>query len=108
MLLNPAIPIIVSLDEMMDLGRQIYPDPQPNTRSVEDEIEVGELRLAVQGFVSTLPVEDRELVKSVYWKSQSQASFARRIGYSRAAVNKRLRKICNTGKEVLSEYRSII
>jgi RNA polymerase sigma factor (sigma-70 family) len=76
--------------------------------TIEDEglgrIEESEIVEAVRMFVFLLPDSHRYLVESLYWEGCSQAEVARRLGVSRAAVNKTLGKILRHGHHVLARF----
>jgi len=107
MIKTSYIPIIISLDELTELGRAGDLDDDIHRRQVEDSIERQEAQEAVNNFLYSIPLKDREIIKRVYWDGISQAKIARELGVSRAAINKMKRKVLHQGKRELSHFKYI-
>ena len=60
MIKTSYIPIIISLDELTELGRAGDLDDDIHRRQVEDSIERQEAQEAVNNFLYSIPLKDRE------------------------------------------------
>lgn len=77
-----------------------------DTAPTADEILDAQRRAeAVQAFMRTLPQGQRDLLTRIFWNEETQASVARSMGVSEAAISKSLSKILATGRKRLSRYR---
>lgn len=78
------------------------PDNAPTAEEICDARRAAE---AVQAFLRGLPEGQRQLLIRIFWNGETQASTARALGVSEAAVSKSLAKILATGRKRLSRYR---
>lgn len=69
----------------------------------EEVMEVKELAALIEGFLDSLPRENRVIFMRRYWFSDSYADIARRTGISEKNVSVRLFRVRKQLKEYLSE-----
>ncbi len=77
-------------------------DTAPTAEEVIDARRAAE---AVRAFLRDLPQGQQTLLIRIFWNGDTQASAARSLGVSEAAVSKSLAKILATGRKRLSRYR---
>ena len=102
-----TVPVVtLSLDELIESGRTGFLEHAPSSspRPTEEDYELTAIEAAVRQFVSSLPCHDRDLVESIFWRGMTQAEAARRLGLSRMAITKRLKKIYHKGFSALATF----
>lgn len=110
--ISPLAPML-SLDSLMASSSESarpFDIPDRTLPSADDIIDTARVRLAIRRFVEDLPIRQREIVMRVFWEGESQASVARSLGISGAAVSKTLSKVLAVGRAQLkaySEFRTI-
>jgi len=103
---SPINPSHQSFGQFSDSDDQPWyckiPDPAPGPDEILGSIRLGH---ALDNFVQTLKLRDREIVRRVFWQGESQASVARSLGVSSMAISKAMTRICRHGARRLSAFR---
>lgn len=71
----------------------------------EERLEEEEVEWAIQQFIDSLPPRQRTILERSFWQHESQASIARGLGVTRAAVSKAMANVCRLGQKRLAAYR---
>ncbi len=80
----------------------------PDRRTVEDEVEAGELACMIESFLDTLTAENRVIFLRRYWFSDSFSEIARQVGLTEKNVSVRLTRIRKKLKDFLTEREVFI
>lgn len=75
----------------------------PSPATVESTVELRELELAIDGFLSRLPERERRVFLCRYWFLAPTAEIARKLGYSQSKVKTMLFRVRNKLKQYLQE-----
>lgn len=100
---------VASLDAPIDHQVADSPPLVETIKDVSPDVEAvvfaNESVCAVAQFMSSLTPRQRDVVRRVFWDEQSQASVARDLQVSRAAVNKMISGVLKLGRAMLAEFR---
>ena len=77
-------------------------------RTVEDEVEAGELARIIESFLDTLSSENRVIFMRRYWFSDSYSDIAEFTGLSEKTVSVRLTRIRGKMKKYLKEREVLV
>lgn len=90
-----------SLERIMSDEKTDFPDPDAY---VEDRILHQERDEILHKAVSYLRKSERELIQALYFEEKTEAEYAKELGLSQKAVNKRRAKAIKNLKEILLRY----
>ena len=80
-----------ALDNGTTVGAEAMPDPM--APDMEEWIFAQDMNDRLHHAIAALPKAERELIQDLYFKGVSERDYAKKVGISQRAANKRRRKI---------------